>query len=389
MDDGGGARELFQSPSLRGAARGSAILIAWIFGAFDFSPLLFGVPRAAFRLAIPCRVAFKISVPYSSGCRARRGGNSYTGRATRNFQSPSLQGAARGRASEFARVSGRCKFQSPSPGCRARLGSGFGSVAMVAISVPALFGVPRALGPVTPRLPAEHFSPLLIGEPRAVTTGACGGAWAEFQSLLFGVPRAAGIAIWATTRSSPFQSPSLRGARAQQRFEYSSRSFLFQSLLFRCRARPSSVRLAICSSQSFQSPSLRGAARAPRWYTTSDTPGEFRSLPGGAARTREAEGNGFCRALISVPFSSGCRARLANAPGSRQGTGISIPFSSGCRARRRVGICRCWRRSSFQSPSLRGAARGGWPKNESLDLGRGDFSPSLRGAARGGSPTVS
>ena len=61
----------------------------------------------------------------------------------------------------------------------------------------------------------------------------------------------------------------------------------------------------------FQSPSHRGAAR-----------GLGRELYGDTAR------------LISVPFSSGSRARLIGQPHALAELSISVPFSSGSRARR-------------------------------------------------------
>ena len=87
---------LFQSPSHRGAARGKLREIATEREPIDFSPLLIGEPRAAdARPAVrrrenafqspshrgaargdarwpPRSVACRISVPFSSGSRARR-----------------------------------------------------------------------------------------------------------------------------------------------------------------------------------------------------------------------------------------------------------------------------------------------------------------------------
>jgi hypothetical protein len=340
---------VFQSPSLRGVARDAirnrlAMIRRFIVSVpFSsgcrarrkpplptmpprrdcFSPLLFGVSRATrgiWKWSIPLLPS--VSVPFSSGCRARRRCCRLDRRSTRlqSFQSPSLRGVARdgvaANGDPFAGASERRLIDVSVPfssGCRARL-------ACVAI------------------LPVPARSTVSV----------------PFSSGCRARPRRADRRVGAA--SLLFQSPSLRGvardcARADR--------VAFQLAVYQnYRVAPQPIRVSVPFSSGCRA---RRQSRSPNRSQP--------SLPGVAR-------DGVW--LVSVPFSSGCRARRTG-PGLTRP--VSVPFSSGCRARLSLRACRRWSCAcprSFQSPSLRGVAR-----DAHGAVTRPAFqSPSLRGVAR-------
>jgi len=233
-----------------------------------FSPLLFGVSRAT-ALCLVASVHLLVSVPFSSGCRARQ---------------PGL----------WPRPGPRAVSVPFSSGCRARRCPGFLGVGRSQFQSPSLRGVARDGGMATSR-----------------------------------------------SRMCVFQSPSLRGVARDNSgwFELESNWAVSVPFSSGCRARPSaSSNMPPCQSE-FQSPSLRGVARDAGRQAESCRPLRFQSPSlRGVARDVIGEAITLTFSPVSVPFSSGCRARPSHEPEDEYRDLVSVPFSSGCRARRSQSV---------------------------------------------------
>ena len=184
--------------------------------------------------------------------------------------------------------------------------------------------------------------------------------------------------------SKLFQSPSLRGvARDADRNRPYSPPRAFQSPSLRGVARDAQSRVGGQVLLEFQSPSLRGVARdwTAKWPSRMLAAKVSVPFSSGCRARPTPRWPVSCRTPVSVPFSSGCRARREMPQQFEDANRhVSVPFSSGCRARHlakfEFPVC-----VDGFSPLLFGVSRATLPA-ERLFLGLPRFSPLLFGVSR-------